>query len=162
MIYYIGTIPCESTDIKHFGITGMKWGIRRFRNPDGTLTEEGKRRYGSGSISVNNKKLKSMSDDEIRGAIQRMRLEMEYRKLYKETNPPSIAVSKGAKVASKVLSTAGSMISKVSNMTVQPFFSNLFRELGSGIGRSVFANGQPVNKDNEQNKNRNRLGDDED
>ena len=29
----------------HYGIAGQKWGIRRFQNEDGTLTEEGKRRY---------------------------------------------------------------------------------------------------------------------
>jgi len=32
----------------HAGIKGMKWGIRRFQNEDGTLTEEGKIRYGVG------------------------------------------------------------------------------------------------------------------
>ena len=31
--------------LEHFGIKGMKWGIRRFENEDGTLTEAGKRRY---------------------------------------------------------------------------------------------------------------------
>lgn len=29
----------------HFGILGQKWGVRRFQNPDGTLTAEGKRHY---------------------------------------------------------------------------------------------------------------------
>lgn len=33
--------------LQHFGIFGMKWGVRRYQNPDGTLTEEGKKRYGS-------------------------------------------------------------------------------------------------------------------
>jgi hypothetical protein len=32
--------------LQHHGIKGMKWGIRRFRNTDGTLTPEGRKRYG--------------------------------------------------------------------------------------------------------------------
>ena len=31
--------------LKHHGILGQKWGIRRFQNPDGSLTAEGKKRY---------------------------------------------------------------------------------------------------------------------
>lgn len=30
----------------HWGIKGMKWGVRRYQNPDGTLTLAGQRRYG--------------------------------------------------------------------------------------------------------------------
>ena len=32
----------------HYGVLGMKWGVRRYQNDDGTLTNEGRRRYGSG------------------------------------------------------------------------------------------------------------------
>ena len=31
--------------LEHHGIKGQKWGVRRFQNPDGSLTEEGKKRY---------------------------------------------------------------------------------------------------------------------
>lgn len=30
--------------IQHHGIIGQKWGVRRFQNPDGTMTEKGKAR----------------------------------------------------------------------------------------------------------------------
>ena len=35
-------------ELKHWGILNLKWGIRRFQNPDGLLTEEGRKRYGVG------------------------------------------------------------------------------------------------------------------
>lgn len=34
----------ENTELTHWGIKGMKWGVRRFQNKDGTLTALGKKR----------------------------------------------------------------------------------------------------------------------
>lgn len=36
-----------SSYLKHHGILGQKWGVRRFQNKDGSLTPAGKERVGS-------------------------------------------------------------------------------------------------------------------
>lgn len=46
MYFYV--IPSKD-DAQHHGVLGMKWGIRRYQNKDGSLTARGKRRLGIGS-----------------------------------------------------------------------------------------------------------------
>lgn len=45
-MYYYATPP-STDEIYHHGVKGMRWGVRRYENPDGTLTEKGKKRYGT-------------------------------------------------------------------------------------------------------------------
>lgn len=47
--------------LAHHGIKGQKWGIRRYQNPDGSLTAEGMKRYGY-SMSKSNKDISKLSD----------------------------------------------------------------------------------------------------
>ena len=42
----------EHSFLAHHGILGMKWGIRRYQNKDGSLTPAGKRRYARNDIKV--------------------------------------------------------------------------------------------------------------
>lgn len=35
----------ENYELRHWGVKGMKWGVRRYQNKDGSLTDAGERRY---------------------------------------------------------------------------------------------------------------------
>lgn len=45
-------------ELYHHGILGQKWGVRRYQNPDGSLTPEGRKRYlkSDGSLTEEGKK----------------------------------------------------------------------------------------------------------
>lgn len=40
-------------ELYHHGILGTKWGVRRYQNKDGSLTAEGRKRYGIGDDNTN-------------------------------------------------------------------------------------------------------------
>lgn len=42
--WYVGSYRSDRY-LSHFGILGMRWGVRRYQNSDGSLTPEGKERY---------------------------------------------------------------------------------------------------------------------
>lgn len=44
-------------ELYHHGILGQKWGVRRFQNEDGSLTEAGRKRYLNSDGSVNEKRI---------------------------------------------------------------------------------------------------------
>lgn len=74
--------------LAHYGILGMKWGVRRYQNEDGTLTSAGKKRYGREwspgvDISYGKKKYRKaseLSDDELVKDNRRYALESQYKK----------------------------------------------------------------------------------
>ena len=56
MLYY-------SEELCHYGVKGQKWGIRRFQNPDGSLTDKGyKKYYTNGRLNRSGRRAKRIAE----------------------------------------------------------------------------------------------------
>lgn len=86
-------------ELYHWGIKGMKWGVRRYQNKDGTLTAAGRKHYaGDGNAGGDEepkveyapkrtgRNAEDYSDEELRSRINRLQMEKQYRDLQGQTN----------------------------------------------------------------------------
>lgn len=105
--------------LAHYGILGMKWGVRRYQNKDGSLTTEGKKRYGDSNDAdagkrkspdqIESEKQKkrdvknrgTFSNAELKEKIERLKMEKELRELTKSE------ISPGRKFVDEILMEVG-------------------------------------------------------
>lgn len=85
--------------LQHYGIKGMKWGVRRYQNYDGTLKAAGKNRRGKDvelearKSAVKDRKRayknrRNLSDEELRSRVNRLNMEKQLKQLTEEDIAP--------------------------------------------------------------------------
>lgn len=146
----------NQNELTHYGILGMKWGVRRFENPDGTLTEAGKRRYykreAKKEKKITKRQLKEvkkqrrkdmrirslLTDKDLDQKINRLKKEREFKQLTdSDVNRGRNATRSAiAQIGSKVLSTA---ITGAALYGIKAMVSNTFNR--QELGNAMFVGG---------------------
>lgn len=81
--------------LAHFGIKGMKWGVRKYRDKNGNLTASGKARYTKSGKKKNPIK---MSDQDLKRSTDRINAENRYKAAIRESKSNKISYKLGRSV----------------------------------------------------------------
>jgi hypothetical protein len=87
----------DANELRHWGIKGMKWGLRRYQNPDGSLTPAGRKRYTNPDGSLNKRGEEYYKKESARLKAEKTRLANE-----KKTNAKLGSLDKMRKSNSEV------------------------------------------------------------
>lgn len=85
----------ENNELYHHGVKGMRWGVRRYQNKDGTLTKAGQRRYNkeverlkNESKTLTNKKRTAQKLERLESMRKKVKAkEDDYNKTYGPKKP---------------------------------------------------------------------------
>lgn len=118
----------ENYELVHWGVRGMRWGVRRYQNKDGTLTAAGKKRYDKEMAKL--KAEKKVLDNKAKTKAKLDKLENLRKEVdeQKQANKPAIAKPKVQKSKKSTPMTDEELRAKVQRLELEKRYRDLMKE----------------------------------